>query len=151
MADGERFKLPASVFVMAREAGRVLLLRRNNTGWMDGHFSLPAGRIKGGETLVSAARRELEEETSLVAKESALFLAHVLHSRNEDGQEWTGYFFECSRFDGSPYLNEPNKHDRLGWYEADQYPSPLVPYVAQALSAIRCSQPFSAYGWAATG
>ena len=151
MAERRDFKLSASVFVVAREAGRILLLRRSGTGWLDGYFSLPAGRIEGGETLVAAARRELEEETSLVTTEPALFLAHVLHCRNPDGQEWTGYFFDCSRFDGTPYLNEPEKHDRLGWYDPGKFPQPVVPYVDHALNAIQASRTFSTFGWAEAG
>ena len=48
--------------VLCIRDGRVLLVARARARW-----ALPGGRIKRDETPVDAARRELEEETGLVA------------------------------------------------------------------------------------
>jgi 8-oxo-dGTP pyrophosphatase MutT (NUDIX family) len=52
-----RYKHSASVFVALMRGLEVCLLRRKNTGWMDGSFSLPAGGLDEGETIAFAARR----------------------------------------------------------------------------------------------
>ncbi|KAB2898109.1 MAG: NUDIX domain-containing protein [Dokdonella sp.] len=46
---------------------RMLVLRRHST-WLDGVWSYVAGHIEPGETGAQAARRELAEETGLVAE-----------------------------------------------------------------------------------
>ena len=70
----ERFTLSVSGFVIVRSGKQVLLLRRANTGWKDGLFSLPAGAHDGSETLAATAAHELEEETSLRAEAQGIEL-----------------------------------------------------------------------------
>ena len=70
----------ASVAVFRDEA--VLLVRRGKHPF-GGFWSLPGGAIQWGETAATAARRELAEETGLVA--TALTLADVADGILKDG------------------------------------------------------------------
>jgi ADP-ribose pyrophosphatase YjhB (NUDIX family) len=55
--------------------GKVLLVRHGKTsGHLDGKYGLPAGRIQEGEEIKEAVRRELKEETGLVADPDSLIL-----------------------------------------------------------------------------
>ena len=57
----ERFKLvPAAYLVIVRE-GKILLLRRFNTGFEDGNYSMIAGHLEGNETFIQAMVREARE------------------------------------------------------------------------------------------
>jgi 8-oxo-dGTP diphosphatase len=56
-----------AVGLVARDrAGRLLLVERGNPPHK-GRWSLPGGRVEGGETIAVAATRELAEETGLEA------------------------------------------------------------------------------------
>jgi len=144
----QRFSLTTSVFVMLHHEGRVLLLRRANTGWKDGYLSLPAGSHDGGEPLASAAARELREETGVVVESSALHLVHLMHCRSGDaGAEWLGAFFRADAWRGEPRLMESDKHDHLGWYAAAQLPADVIPYTAQGIRCAMQGVPYSDFGW----
>lgn len=45
----ERFKVTVSVNVLLCRGDTYLLLRRANTGWADGFYTLPAGHLEGNE------------------------------------------------------------------------------------------------------
>ncbi|WP_315851135.1 NUDIX domain-containing protein [Yersinia massiliensis] len=80
----DRYNLSIAVFVMLLKGDELCMLRRSNTGWMDGCFSLPAGGLEKGETLSTAAARELKEETGVDAIPSELALAHTMHVWTEN-------------------------------------------------------------------
>ncbi|MGD9739571.1 MAG: NUDIX hydrolase [Bauldia sp.] len=55
-----------AVSVVVRKDGAILLVQRGRAPYR-GHWSLPGGRVKFGERLREAARRELLEETGIDA------------------------------------------------------------------------------------
>jgi 8-oxo-dGTP pyrophosphatase MutT (NUDIX family) len=149
MPQRERFTLSISVFAYIESAHTILMLRRANTGWHDGDFSLPAGALDGEETLAQAAARELREETGLQVAPEAFRLAHTLHARNPDGVEWLGVFFAASAPQEAPTLMETDKHDLLAWHDGAALPPNTIPYVRQAIACIRDGIPYSSHGWPA--
>ena len=56
----------ASVVAVTRRS-RWLVLRRPSTGLLGGLWEFPGGKLEGRETPFAAARRELREETGLIA------------------------------------------------------------------------------------
>jgi 8-oxo-dGTP diphosphatase len=66
---GEELSRPVvAVGLVARDpSGRLLLVERAHPPHQ-GRWSLPGGRVEGGETIAAAAARELREETGLEAR-----------------------------------------------------------------------------------
>ena len=146
MTKRERFRLSVSVFAVLRRDDEVLLIRRSNTGWLDGLLSVPAGAMDGEEAAAVAAAREANEEASVTVQPDALRLAHTLHCRT-GSDEWMGLFFEASSWHGTPKIGEPDKHSDLTWTPVSALPDDLVPYVRQALTCISSDIAYSEYGW----
>jgi 8-oxo-dGTP pyrophosphatase MutT (NUDIX family) len=62
----ERFKLIPAVYLILRRNDEVLLLRRANTGYQDGKYSLIAGHLDGDELATEGMIREAKEEAGIV-------------------------------------------------------------------------------------
>ncbi|HPO05902.1 MAG TPA: hypothetical protein PLQ36_02205 [Candidatus Gracilibacteria bacterium] len=42
----ERYALPVAVFMFLQKGEEILLIRRANTEWLDGFYSVPAGALE---------------------------------------------------------------------------------------------------------
>jgi len=95
----EHFKLVPEAHLLLFKDEQVLLLRRENTGYEDGNYSVVAGHIEGGETARAAMSREAREEAGLLVDPRNLSLCHVMHRRATD--ERVSFFFTTRRWTGS--------------------------------------------------
>lgn len=79
---------------------RVLLVRRA-TGSYAGRWSLPGGKVELGETLGTAATRELLEETGLVGKPDGEPIVYEHPPNDEVNAHWVLIVFRFTA-DGEP-------------------------------------------------
>jgi 8-oxo-dGTP diphosphatase len=141
----ERFTLRAAAYLILIKDGKALLLRRSNTGWRDGEYTLPAGHIDGGETIRSELCREAMEEIGITIAPLDLQFAHVMHQR--DNHEYIDFYFAAKNWDGEPTNNEPEKCDDMQWFALDALPENVIPNVKQALKAYEANEGYSEIGW----
>lgn len=140
-----RFKLILSVYIILIKDGKVLLLRRANTGYEDGKYGLPAGHADGDESGRAATCREAQEEAGIIVDPTDLKFVHCMHRRQED--ERVDFFFTADTWQGEPQNMEPEKCDDLSWFPLDDLPVNTIPYIRQALEAHRDSVAYSEFGW----
>lgn len=140
----ENFKAIAAVYVIMRRENQILMIRRQNTGYEDGNYSLPAGHHDGGETLIRAAAREAREEVGVEIVPSDLHLVHVMHKDSPEGER-IGFFFEASRWIGEPQNAEPDKCDDVRWVTFGDWPQNMHGQVRDVLEAIGRGQTYSDY------
>jgi 8-oxo-dGTP diphosphatase len=140
-----RAKFPATVHLLFFRDDQVLLLRRFNTGYADGQYSVPAGHLDGGETVISAAAREAEEETGLGLEETDILFSSVMHRLDQD--ERVDFFVHVQLWRGEPVNAEPDKCDELRWVRVNELPHNTVPYVRKAIQNHWDGIKFDEFGW----
>ncbi|MFH1669466.1 MAG: NUDIX domain-containing protein [Candidatus Woesearchaeota archaeon] len=64
MAKKRHQNVPASYLTLFKD-DKVLLLRRFNTGYEDGNYSMVAGHVDPGETFTQCIIREAKEEAGI--------------------------------------------------------------------------------------
>lgn len=141
----KRFKLIASCYLLYIRKNKILLLRRQNTGYEDGKYSVPAGHLEDGESLTEGMIRETREEIGIDLDPKSLHFAHVMHRKQEDIR--IDFFFFTNDVSGEPVNAEPDKSDDLRWFDLDKLPQNIVPYVSAAIEYVRSSVWFSEFGW----
>lgn len=120
----QRHTLRAAVYLMLIEGNKILLLRRFNTGWKDGNYSLIAGHLDGNETVMQAMVREAQEEGGITIQVEDLNVVHVMHRISD--VEYVDFFLLAEKWDGEPKNIEPNKCDDMQWFPLDDLPSNIV-------------------------
>lgn len=125
--------------------GQVLLLRRSNTGYEDGNYSVVAGHLNGDEEVKAATIREAVEETGIEVASQDLEVVGVMHRRSDD--ERIDFFLVARSWSGRITNREPNKCDRLAWFDLDELPENVIPYVRRALENYRHGRWFDSFGW----
>jgi 8-oxo-dGTP diphosphatase len=103
----------------------ILLLKRANTGFADGLYALPGGRVEAGETFRRALVREAVEELGIRINEDALKFVHVFQKRGTQN-EFSCLVFKVTSWAGEPYNKEPAKASSVDWFELDQLPENLL-------------------------
>ena len=140
-----RAKFPVTVHLFFFRENRILLLRRFNTGFEDGNYSVPAGHLDGNETVRMAAVREALEEIGVHIEVANISFATVMHRKSDD--ERVDFFVCVKAWKGEPFNAEPEKCDELRWCEVDMLPANTIPYVKQAIQNFREGVVFDEFGW----
>ena len=138
-----RARFPATVHLFFFRENQILLLRRFNTGFRDGEYSVPAGHLDGGETVKQAGIREAQEEVGVAIEEKDMTFSSVMHRIEDD--ERVDFFVHVHQWQGEPFNAEPDKCDDLRWVELNKLPANTIPYVWQALNNHLNGIPFAEY------
>ncbi|MCB1962959.1 MAG: NUDIX domain-containing protein [Rhodocyclaceae bacterium] len=139
--------IPTGVHVMLVEGGRMLFMRRANTGFFDGLLSLPGGHVEPGESIRMAAIREMAEELAIALRPQDLALVGVVHRLSDTNR--IDFFLRATAWAGQPRRAEPDKCDALAWHAPAHLPADVVPYVAAAVRTTRAEPWIVESGWPA--
>ncbi|MFA5946954.1 MAG: NUDIX domain-containing protein [Patescibacteria group bacterium] len=122
----ERFKSIVAVYMILERDGQIFLMRRANTGYMDGMYGLPAGHHDGGQTLREAVAREAHEELGITIKPEDAEFVFTLHRPFATDGDRVDAYFRIKAWEGEPKNIEPEKCDDLGWFGYDALPDNLI-------------------------
>jgi len=141
-----KFSLLCAVHLFLMDGDKILFLRRFNTGYEDGNFSVPAGHLDGNETVKQAAIREASEEVGVDISSENLEIVQAMHRRTEQGER-IDYFLCCEKWGGQVTNMETHKCDLLEWHPINKLPDNVVPYVAHAINNYLQGVKFDEFGF----
>ncbi|MCL2173736.1 NUDIX domain-containing protein [Candidatus Saccharibacteria bacterium] len=145
----DHFRMKVAVYGIIRNPnGQVLLHQRQNSGFMDGYFGLPAGHLDGGESPSEALSREVKEETNLHINPQQWRQVFTIHRLSKQGitDEYVDIFFEVRDITQEPQIMEPEKHSNLGYFDENELPKNTITYIRDVISRIARGETYHEYG-----
>ncbi len=124
LSSTEHFKVIPAVYLILIKNDKILLLRRQNTGFEDGNYSLIAGHVKENENPTQTVLREAMEEGGIKVNQKTLRLVHTMY-RRQSGR--IDLFFTAADWEGEPTNMEPEKCDGLNWFPLGNLPRNIIP------------------------
>lgn len=132
------------VYVLLERNGKILLSKRKNV-FGEGYYSMPAGHIEEGETVIECARRELFEETGINTNDFEFKCVRLLKPYKINGVKadpYVAFLVMAKNWKGKPKNMEPNKNEGWEWHSLNKLPDPLFPPVKMLLECVKNSVVF---------
>jgi len=142
----DRKCFPVAVHLFLLKGKNILLLKRFNTGYEDGNYSVIAGHLDGNEDVYAAIIREANEEAGIKIELKDLKIIQVMHRKKLD-EERIDYFFICKKWSGDIKNIESDKCSELKWYSVKNIPENTIEYIKYAIKNYLNKNNFTLFGW----
>ncbi len=112
--------------LILNKKGEIFLTKRGLQATNErGMWEIPGGKVRFGETLQDAVKREMKEEYGV-----DLILAYQFPAQDHliprERQHWVPTCFVARvRVGQAPVIREPEKCTEIGWFSLEHLPSPL--------------------------
>jgi ADP-ribose pyrophosphatase YjhB (NUDIX family) len=141
------FQLIVDIHLLLVSNGDLLLGRRANTGYGDGAFEPPSGRLAERETLVEAAVRVAAAQMGIALDPARVSLAHVLHDVSGAGR--MAFFLTADGWadEACPIPPAPGtrSYNDFGWYPLTDLPANMIDRARVAVRNYAAGARFSTY------
>jgi ADP-ribose pyrophosphatase YjhB (NUDIX family) len=135
-------------YMLIRQDGKLLFVLRTNTGFMDGYYCLPAGRVEADEPFRAGSLREAEEEAGVTVRPEHAKHVYTQHRRGGDGRVWVDVFFEATEWSGEARNAQPEEHGEIAWFdEADLPFDKIMDYQSEPLQRMQQGETYGEFGW----
>jgi 8-oxo-dGTP diphosphatase len=152
------FQLIVDVHLLLLSDGDLLLGRRANTGYGDGAYEPPSGRLAERETLVEAAVRVAAAQIGMEIDPAKVSLAHVLHDVSGQGRmafflTAEGWAVDAGTVPPNPGLpRDPGlrsagtrSYSDFGWFPLTELPANMIDRARVAVRNFAAGGRFSTY------
>jgi 8-oxo-dGTP diphosphatase len=136
------FQLIVDVHLLLLRDGDVLLGRRANTGYGDGAYEPPSGRLAERETLVEAAVRVAAAQVGIALDPARVSLAHVMHDVSGAGR--MAFFLTADGWEGDAGATTKSYSD-LAWFPLSELPANMIDRARVAVRNFAAGARFSTY------
>lgn len=121
----QRANFHVACYLILEKDNKILLQKRQNSGYFDGYYSVPAGHLEEKETCIDCIIREAKEEIGIDIKRENTDLIFTLGA--SENSNYICLFFKANKFDGDIKIMEPEKCSELTFFDIDNLPENLVP------------------------
>ncbi len=121
----QRANFHVACYLILEKDNKILLQKRQNSGYFDGYYSVPAGHLEEKETCIDCIIRETKEEIGIDIKRENTDLIFTLGA--SENSNYICLFFKANKFDGDIKIMEPEKCSELKFFNIDNLPENLVP------------------------
>jgi ADP-ribose pyrophosphatase YjhB (NUDIX family) len=135
------FQLIVDVHLLLLSDGDLLLGRRANTGYGDGAYEPPSGRLDERETLVEAGVRVAAEQMGIALDPARMSLAHVLHDVSGAGR--MAFFLSADGWSGTAAPGR--SYSDFGWFPLTELPANMIDRARVAVRHYAAGARFSTY------
>ena len=135
------FQLIVDVHLLLLRDGDLLLGRRANTGYGDGAYEPPSGRLAERETLVEAAVRVAAAQVGIGLDPAQVSLAHVLHDVSGAGR--MAFFLTADAWSGD--VAPGRSYSDFGWFPLTELPANMIDRARVAVRHYAVGARFSTY------
>jgi len=136
------FQLIVDIHLLLLSDDEVLLGRRANTGYGDGAYEPPSGRLAERETLVEAAARIAAAQVGITLDPTRISLAHVMHDVSGAGR--MAFFLTADAWVGEPGTAAFSYSD-FGWFPLCELPANMIDRARVAVRNFAAGARFSTY------
>lgn len=122
--------------IIINSDNKVLLMKRINTGFSDGMYTIPGGKIDDLELPSTSFTREMKEEVNLDVNKMQLNCVMTQH-RISYGYPCVDFYYlvkEGNTDFSKIKINEPHKCSELKWVDVNNLPNELLEYVRNAIT-----------------
>ncbi|MFR2534863.1 MAG: NUDIX domain-containing protein [Clostridia bacterium] len=114
---------------------KILLQKRENTGYMDGMYDTCAsGHLEFNESIKEAMIREAKEETCIEINSKDLNLVLTYHASQRDNEvPYLRFYFTTNNYVGEPKIGEKEKCSEMIWADLDKLPQNIIPHLKIAI------------------
>jgi ADP-ribose pyrophosphatase YjhB (NUDIX family) len=141
------FQLIVDIHLLLLSNGDLLLGRRANTGYGDGAYEPPSGRLAERETLVEAAVRVAAAQMGVALDPASVSLAHVLHDVSGAGR--MAFFLTADGWTDEarpvPPADGTRSYSDFGWYPLTDLPANMIDRARVAVRNYAAGARFSTY------
>lgn len=112
---------------------KILLMKRQNTGYMDNYYGTPGGHLENNESIIDGLKREIKEETDMNVIDSKLI--SIITRYNED-DTYIDFVFKVSGDLDEIKNNELDKCSEILYFEKDNIESfkNIIPHIKNLLT-----------------
>ena len=146
-SDKNRINTRIAAYLVGWQEGKVLLGKRQNVAHLNGYWSLLAGHVYEGESCIQGMLREAKEECGLQLLPGELQLVGAEH-KHSPPYDYANFIFSADLTGHRPINAEPEKCAGWEFFDPDQLPSPMAPWIVAMIERVHQGKPsLTVYGW----
>ena len=141
----KRANFHITVELLLIKDNKVLMIKRKNTGYMDGMYALVGGHVEINESFKDAMIREAKEEIGISLNKEDMDYVCAIHTGSNS--EYINLFIKADNYEGKIINTEPDKCEEIVWIDIDNLPENVIENDRRAIYNLNSDIYFDEYNF----